>query len=66
MARPNERAVLKALERLERAARDYSRLWGEPVLTNERELKYKLACKKLRTAAVNYTRELDKSQRRRG
>lgn len=63
MTKHNANAIRTALNKLERAARDYHRAWlSEPSPTADQA--FEAAATKLRQAAIRYTRAVDKGKKR--
>ncbi len=64
MSKPNEKAVAKAAEKLELAAREHFRAWNEAKKWIDADLAaYEQRMgRRLRAAAVRYTRALDKAK----
>lgn len=63
MSTPNEKAIRRATLALERAARDYRRVWSLWIDDDATSTALTRAEKKLHQAAIKYTREIDKGRR---
>lgn len=62
MSTPNEKAIAKAAYALEHAAREHYRSWlGLPESVDDKT--YNRILRKLRSAAIRYTREIDKGRK---